>query len=123
MHVGTVAAGRIGFAVACRAVHSCVPVALGRACAGALAVAHGRAVQRAGAAPDVRAHGGARADADADAVASALGRAGVKVDASAIEMAEMTELGSAVAELTLHEQVFTSVKVTVKRSPITISYD
>jgi len=56
-------------------------------------------------------------------VVSALGRAGVKVDASAVEMPEMTELGSAVAELTLHEQVFTSVKVTVKRSPITISYE
>ena len=54
-------------------------------------------------------------------IATELKRAGVEVDAADIEMPEVTELGSVVAELKLHPEVATSLKVTVEKSKISIS--
>ena len=52
-------------------------------------------------------------------VAEALSRAGVKVDASSIQLPEVTEVGSFVAEVTLHPDVTMSIKVAVEKSKIT----
>ena len=54
-------------------------------------------------------------------VAADLSRAGVKVDAADVMMADQTELGSVVAEVVLHPDVSASVKVIVAKSKITFS--
>ena len=57
-------------------------------------------------------------------IASTLSRAaGVKVAPETIEMPDVSELGTVTAELTLHPKVSTSIKVTVNKSPITLSYE
>lgn len=54
-------------------------------------------------------------------IAAELKRGGVVVNAGDIQMPDVTELGSVVAELKLHPEVATSLKVTVERSKISIS--
>ena len=56
----------------------------------------------------------------AEMLANQLTRAGVKIEADAIQMADQTELGSVVAELTLHPEVSASVKVVVEKSKIVL---
>mmetsp|Transcript_19790 Transcript_19790/g.50370 ORF Transcript_19790/g.50370 Transcript_19790/m.50370 type:complete len:157 (-) Transcript_19790:562-1032(-) len=51
-------------------------------------------------------------------IASAISRGGVQVEASCISIPEITELGSVIAEVDLHPEVSTSVKVVVEKSKI-----
>ena len=58
---------------------------------------------------------------DAAAVVTMLARAGVTVEADDISMPEVTELGSVLAEVTLHPEVTHTIKVVVEKSKITFS--
>ena len=57
-----------------------------------------------------------------DSIAKELERAGVSVPAASIAMPDITELGSVIAEVMLHPEVTTMLKVEVIKSKITISY-
>ena len=56
---------------------------------------------------------------DSRVVAEAISRSGVSVEASDVLMPEVVELGSVVAEVTLHPEVTTKIKVVVEKSKIT----
>ena len=58
---------------------------------------------------------------DAAAVAKMLARAGVAVEAGDIVMPEVTELGSVLAEVTMHPEVTHTIKIDVQKSKITFS--
>jgi len=72
---------------------------------------------------EVQMSGGAIAeDVTSATVAEMLKRAaGVTVAPDDVNMADVTELGSVVAQLALHPEVSTSLKVTVEKSKITFS--
>jgi len=69
-----------------------------------------------------RATGAPVASVTSQVIAAELSRSGVKVEADAIQMEEITEVnGSEVAVVQLHPDVNISVKVTVQKSKITFS--
>jgi hypothetical protein len=55
-------------------------------------------------------------------IAAAIKRGGITVDEACISMPEVTELGSVLAEVTLHPDVSVTIKVIVQKSKITITY-